>query len=104
VSCLFVIFAEFGSHVVEAAQVRSSPAVTWCKKLHLTQPSADCPHKRRPGTPPANLFDEASHHCAVLSRQDEIVWATSHDTLIFDRPIAHAFTRPPNTPFHPPKQ
>jgi hypothetical protein len=90
---LVIALMDIGSHAYTTGETGGANAWTTCYLLHHTSPSADCPHKRHPGLPEANLFNDLSNHCAVMPKLDlDFGEAVTRDVAI-ERELSADITR-----------
>ncbi|MEP6703402.1 MAG: hypothetical protein ABJB34_01225, partial [Acidobacteriota bacterium] len=98
---LMIAFFELGSHGIIASG--NPNAWDWCKTLHTTSPSADCPHKRHQPGPQNNPNTEIAYPLIVVNELELPVPDPFIDTPEVIYTNAHALSRPLAAPFRPPK-
>ncbi len=84
---------DIGSHAYTTGGTDGGNGWTTCYLLHHASPSADCPHKRHPGLPEANLFNDLNHHCAVVPKLDIESGDTITREVAIERELAADVTR-----------
>ena len=102
---LIVFALDIGSHASACYQYQSNGTLlSWCKELHHTSPSADCPHKRHPGLPSSAVQDEVSHHTALLQTFIPEFTGVVFNLEPLDREPVIFSSRTLTPPSQPPKQ
>jgi hypothetical protein len=103
---LIIMFVEIGSHATLNCQRQagSGGSSNWCEVLHQLYPSADCPHKNRPGSTQKNLLDETSHHTALVYSIEFFVKGAVYTPDSLTNENVSGLDRPNVPLFQPPKQ